>query len=109
MEMELKRAMEPEEVGAREECGVCSVEFTTEVVAVHVLHHDLGVVCPECIRYLGERNPQRFPTIEEYEEANRTYTEPIYGSPEEIMALEDVDDPSVHQAYWDSWISRPSR
>jgi hypothetical protein len=109
MEMELKRAMEPEEVGSREECGVCGVEFTTEVVAAHVLTYDLGVVCPTCITYLGGRNPQRFPTIEEYEEANRTCTEPLYGSPEEVMALEDAEDPSVHEAYRASWISRASR
>jgi hypothetical protein len=109
VEMELKRAMAPEEVGAREECGVCAVEFTTEVVSVHVLHHDLGVVCRECVGYLGRRNPSRFPTIAEYEEANRLYTEPVYKSEQEILALEDVDDPSVHEAYRDSWISRASR
>ena len=109
MEMELKRAMAPEEVGRREECGVCAVEFTTEIVSAHVLHYDVSVVCPVCIRYLGERNPDRFPTIAEYEEANRTYTQPIYGSEEEIMALEDADDPSVHEAYQTSWISRASR
>jgi hypothetical protein len=109
MEMELRRAMEPGQVGAHQECGVCGVEFTTEVVAVQVLHHDLGVVCPTCITYLGGRNPDRFPTIAEYDDANMIYTEPIYGSEEEILALEDADDPSVHQAYWASWISRASR
>ena len=109
MEMNLKRAMEPEEVGRREECGVCGVEFTTEVVSVHVLHHDLGVVCSSCISYLGGRNPERFPTIAEYEEANRVHTEPVYKSVEEILALEDADDPSVHEAYRASWLSRVSR
>jgi hypothetical protein len=108
MEMELKRAMAPEEVGARQECGVCGIEFTTEVVSVHVLHHDLGVVCPSCIAYLGWRNPERFPTIAEYGGANMIYTEPVYKSEEEIMALEDVDDPSVHEAYRASWIKRAS-
>jgi hypothetical protein len=108
MEMELKRAMAPEEVGRSEACGVCGVEFMTKVVSAHVLHYDVSVVCPTCIRYLGERNPERFPTIEEYEEANRIHTEPIYGSEEEILALEDVDDPSVHEAYRASWIKRPS-
>jgi hypothetical protein len=108
MEMALKRAMEPEEVGAREECGVCGVEFTTEVVSAHVLRHGPGVVCTSCIAYLGERNPERFPTIEEYEEGNRTYTEPVYGSAEEIMALEHADDPSLHEAYRTSWLARAS-
>jgi hypothetical protein len=109
MEMELKRAMAPEVVGAREECGVCGLDFTTEVVAVHVLTIDLGVVCPTCITYLGGRNPERFPTIAEYDDANMIYTEPIYGSEEQILALEDADDPSVHEAYRNSWISRASR
>ena len=109
MEMELKRAMEPSEVGRHEECGVCAIEFTTEVVSVHVLHHDLGVVCPSCITYLSGRNPSRFPTIAEYDEANMVYTEPVYGSEEEILALEDVDDLSVHEAYRASWIKRASR
>jgi hypothetical protein len=108
MEIGLKRAMEPEEVGKREECGVCGIEFTTEVVAAHVFHHDLVVVCPACITYLGGRNPERFPTIADYDEANMIYTEPIYGSEEEILALEEAEDPSVHEAYWASWISRPS-
>jgi hypothetical protein len=78
------------------------------VVSVHVLHHDLGVICPSCIGYLGERNPGRFPTLAEYEEANRLYTEPVYKSEEEILALEDADDPSVHEAYWASWLARAS-
>jgi hypothetical protein len=109
MEMELKRAMEPSEVDRREECGACGIEFATEVVAVHVLHHDLGVVCPVCVCYLGGRNPSRFPTIAELDDANMIYTEPVYKSEEEILALEDAEDPSVDEAYRASWISRASR
>jgi hypothetical protein len=34
-------------------------------------------VCPCCVAYFGRRNPERFPTIEEYEEALRLYPEPM--------------------------------
>lgn len=106
MEMEMKRAFEPAEIGAREECGICSVGFVTGVVAVHVLHHDLGVVCPSCVEYLGGRNPERFPTIGDLEEANQRYTEPVFPSLERVLELEDAEDPAVHEAYFASWIQR---
>jgi hypothetical protein len=106
MEMEFKRAMAPEEVGSCQPCGVCGVEFVREVVMVSVLSVDLGVVCPSCIAYLGRRNPERLPTIKEYEEANWRHKEPIYDSEEEIMTLEVADNPSVYQTYRASWMPR---
>ena len=106
MNIELKRAFTPEEVGVEEPCGICEVPFVAGVVTAHVLHHDLGTVCPACVEYLGRRNPERFPTIEELEEAKRRYTAPAYASVEEVMELERADDPSVHEAYWGSWLTR---
>jgi hypothetical protein len=41
------------------------------------------VVCPECLGALGRHKPQKFPTIEEYEEALRRFPGPIWGSVEE--------------------------
>jgi hypothetical protein len=60
----------------------------------------------ELLDQLGGIYPECFPTIEEYEEGNRTCTEPVYGSADEIMALEQADDPSVHEAYRTSWLAR---
>jgi hypothetical protein len=45
--------------------------------------------CPECVAYFGRRNPERFPTIEEYEEATRRYPEPILAGEEDMMRLDD--------------------
>jgi hypothetical protein len=99
MQVELKQAMAPDEVGVDDPCGICGVPFTTGVVIAPVLQHDGPAVCPTCIAYLGRRNPQRFPSIEEYEEAHRRYTEPVYASVEEIMELEHADVPLVQEAY----------
>jgi hypothetical protein len=54
----------------------------------------LRAVCPECIRYLGERNPSRFPTIAQYEVAVKRNPEPMYPSVEAILELE-AEDPHV--------------
>ena len=108
MKIELKRAFAPDEIGQEQECGICEVRFITEVVLAEVLYWDMDPVCPACVSYLGRRNPEKFPTIEEYEEANRRYTEPVYASVEEITELYRVGDPSVHEAYSASWLSRRS-
>ncbi len=104
--IELKRAFTPDEVGVEEPCGICGVGFVTGTVIAHVLPHDLGHVCPTCVEYLGRRNPERSPTIGEYEEAQERYTAPVYASVEEVMELERVGDPSVDEAYHRSWLSR---
>lgn len=106
IEVELKRAFAPDEVGREEGCGICGVPFVAGVVAAHVLRDDLGVVCPSCVEYLGRRNPERFPTIEDLEEANRCHAGPIFESVEEVLRLEQADDPAVHEAYWASWLTR---
>ena len=38
---------------------------------------------------LGRRNPERFPTIEEFVEMNRRYPEPMFPSEEEAERLEN--------------------
>lgn len=106
MKIELKRAFAPDEIGNEEECGICGVRFTTETVSANVLVHDVNRVCPSCVEYLGRRNPERFPSIEDYEEANRRYAGPVYASVAEVMRLEAADDPSVYEAYWASWLTR---
>lgn len=37
MEIEVKRAFAPDEVGREEGCGICAVRFTAETVSAHVL------------------------------------------------------------------------
>jgi hypothetical protein len=71
-------------------CSICGQEFRlASVVAkasAEVWGWDLGPVCPACIGVLGRHAPDRFPSIEEYEDALRRYPEPIWASDEEADA-----------------------
>ena len=63
-ELEFIRAWFPEDLG-EEPCVICKQPFIRESV---ILMGDEGYgTCPSCIEYLGRRNPERFPSIEEYE------------------------------------------
>jgi hypothetical protein len=102
MFIDLMRAYAPDEMGREENCGVCGATFTTGSVAASACtdaRDDMGNVCPACVEVLGRRNPDRFPTIEEYEEANRRYPEPMFGSVEEVLRLERQGNPVVDEAY----------
>jgi len=102
MFIDLMRAFEPSEIGHEEECGVCGETFAAGAVVASAAtdHRDgMGNACPACVEALGRRNPERFPTIEVYEEANRRYPEPVFGSVEEVMRLEERRDPAVDEAY----------
>jgi hypothetical protein len=88
MRIKLERAVSPEYM-EETECGSCEVPFRPESVVAWDEH--VRAVCPECVRYLGERNPERFPTIEEYRAAVERYPEPMYPSIEAIMELEEED------------------
>jgi hypothetical protein len=104
--IKLKRAFAPDLIGREQACGICEIPLVTGAVQGEILEHDVNPACPSCIEYLGRRNPEQNPSIEEYEEANRRYPEPVYASVEEILHLEDIDDSSVHDAYRASWLSR---
>jgi hypothetical protein len=67
-------------------------------VRVETLDGTSDPLCPPCIAHLGRRNPETFPTIEEYEEAKRRYPEPVF----DYEAPDEIWDP----AYDASWISR---
>jgi hypothetical protein len=87
----LQQAWAPDMLGEWE-CGVCDTPFEADVVQVVFWHEGfLSRVCPSCIEYLGKRNPEKFLTIEEYEEANKRYKEPLWASEEE----EEREDPSL--------------
>ena len=102
MFIDLERAFTPDEIGHEETCGVCGVRFRTDSVtagAVADNRMDMGNVCPDCVEVLGRRNPERFPTIEVFEELCRRYPEPMFESHEEVSRLEEERDPAVNEAY----------
>lgn len=71
---------------------------------------DMGAACPECVAYLGRRNPERFPTIEIYRELLAMYPEPMYESADALEAAgksAGYEDPA-ELVYGPSWVwSRP--
>jgi hypothetical protein len=91
MQIRLQRAVSPEYM-EETECGLCGTPFRTESVIAWDEHTQ--PVCPECVRYFGERSPERFPTIAQYEAAVGRYPEPMYPSTEAILELE-AEDPYV--------------
>ncbi len=114
MFIELRRAWTPEDMHFPDTsgtCGICGDEAAPSSViasAATDAADDMGVACPSCIEYLGARNPERSPTIEQYREFLRRFPEPMYASDEELQAAtEDFEDPS-EVAYEESWLWRLS-
>ena len=110
MLIELQRALTPGDIGPQD-CGICGLRFTVEGVAARVVgigggndRFDGGCACRVCVKFLAARNPQRFPSLEEYEEALRRYPEPIFTTDEEMARSEDAG------TFWDvyaaSWLPR---
>jgi hypothetical protein len=101
LDLGLRWVREKSDMGEKP-CGVCDVPFEAGAFQVQVLYQDDipddMPVCPTCIEYLGQRNPVRYPTIEEYEEAKQRYLEPIFDY--------EPDDYTWTNAYWTSWIKR---
>ncbi len=99
MIIELQRALLPEDRG-EEPCALCGIPFHVGSVAAIVLDYNrcavgderlsLSAACPSCVAYLGSRNPSRFPTLEEYEAAQRRYPEPVFADEEEMSRAEDA-------------------
>jgi hypothetical protein len=83
MGIEIRRAIDPEEMAFGEHgCAVCLVPFQVDAALVTVATPEaplvLSPLCPSCIEHLGQRNPEHYPTIEEYEELKARYPEPIF-------------------------------
>lgn len=106
MQIKLKRAMGPDEVGVEETCGVCERSFVTRVVEAHVLRHDLGLACPACVGYLGKRNPDAFPTAIERFRWNNVYVAPVYETMEDLERNDWIGTDSHHEAWRGSWIEK---
>src|SRR3954454_9910072 len=106
IEVQLKRAFTPEEVGAQVPCGVCGTQFITGRVLACILEVEDGAVCRWCLSDLNQRNPEQFPSAEELLDAVSRYPEPVYGSVEEVIYLERTDEHRVRVAYEESWLTR---
>jgi hypothetical protein len=81
MIIELQRAWDPTDLG-EDECILCEQSFVVQSVIARTI--EAASACPTCIEYFGRRNPQRFPTIEEYEAALQRFPHPIWASKEEL-------------------------
>jgi hypothetical protein len=104
MIIELRQVPIPEEMDERR-CAICGLSFQVESVVAHALTDgrvDIGNACPSCIEYLGERNPERFPSIGEYEDALQRYPKPVWSSKEDAVRAQNDDTP-----YEAGWVSRP--
>jgi hypothetical protein len=107
MRIRFQRAFSPESM-TEAPCGLCERSFKAESVMA-VLDgpgdEDLGEACPECITMLGQHYPERFPTLEEYEEAKRRYPKPLFATDEEAERAEDevISDGATVAT---SWIDR---
>ncbi len=88
MRIKLERAVSPEYM-EETECGLCGVAFRTE--SVIAWDEDVRAICPDCVEYLGRRNTEGFPSIEDYRAAVKRYPEPMYPSVEALLELEAED------------------
>jgi hypothetical protein len=108
MIIELYRAWTPEHMKA-DTCGVCGHEVVPTSLIASVAtegREDMGVACPACVAYLGSRNPEKSPTIEQYMRLLHQFPAPMYASDEELRAAaEDFEDP-FDVAYEESWVWR---
>jgi hypothetical protein len=106
MIIELQRALTPEEM-YEDTCAICRLPFRCEsVIALALTDNctDMGRACPECIAYLGSRNPAAFPFSEEYEAAKRRYPAPIWASADQLAQAEDGG--TFEEAYGASFLRR---
>jgi hypothetical protein len=103
MIIELRRVPMPEEMDERG-CAICSLTYQVKSVVAHALTDsrvDVGNACPSCIEYLGERNPDRFPSVGEYEDALQRYPKPVWPSKEDAVRAQKDD-----ASYESGWVSR---
>jgi hypothetical protein len=109
--IELQRAWTAEVMDREEECGICRTPFRLESVIAQATtddRYDMGEACPECVGYLGERNPERFPSFQVFDEALRRFPRAMFESEQALRAAAGDRDPS-DVAYEDSWIWQVSR
>jgi hypothetical protein len=106
----LRRAFVPAEVESTFECGLCGHDFVPGSVLADAVsdpedRSDMGALCPTCVEYLGKRNPEGFPSIEDLKDAQRRYPEPVWASGAEVERLFDEDEAAHERAYKAAWIA----
>jgi hypothetical protein len=95
-------------------CALCGHAFEEQSVvawATTDTDGEMGVVCVECVNYLGRRNPEKFPTPEEYRRLLELHPRAMYESEEALIAAGEAagyEDPS-EIAYEPSWVWRRPR
>jgi hypothetical protein len=72
IEVSLRRVQTPEELGERG-CDLCARPFRAQsvvIVADGVAGEwgSLATICPACLAYLAAANPERFPSVRQYEQ-----------------------------------------
>ncbi len=98
MIIELERAYSPADLDART-CGICDLPYQGGSVVAWVLTDDrmhVGYACAACIEYLGQRNPDKFPTKEDYEYASRVFPEPIWSDDDGPARCWELDGGTTH-------------
>jgi hypothetical protein len=82
MKIELIQAWVPDDMGEAP-CILCEQIFVVESVMA-ITDIESQPACSSCVEYFGKRDPEKFPSIEEYEEAKRRYPEPLWSSEAEF-------------------------
>lgn len=98
MIVELERAYSPDDPG-EQTCGICDLPHEIGSVVAWVLTDDrmhLGYACANCVEYLGRRNPDVFPTKEDYESLMLAFPEPIWRDGEGPARCWELDDGETH-------------
>jgi hypothetical protein len=57
------------------------------------------------VRYFGERNPERFPSIEERRAAVGRYPEPMFSAEDEVLRVEEEDPHAAGKVYAASYLT----
>lgn len=57
------------------------------------------------MRYFGERNPERFPSIEEHRAAVERYPEPMFSAEDEVLRVEEEDPHAAGKVYAASYLT----
>jgi hypothetical protein len=101
----LRQAHSPEEM-TETNCAICTLPFEVQSVVADVGGIiGGGSACRSCVIYLGIANPERSPTIEEFEEALALYPKPLFGSEREIKRVEAENPDAAMEAVAAAWIS----
>jgi len=97
--IELQRAVIHGDLHPRD-CAICERHFEPGVVQSLMIGDEVreGYVCRECALNLGRQNPWKFPTPEEYEEADRRYPSSTFTTEEEYDAAVKGDPHAEYRA-----------